>query len=208
MIRRGVFLADGAADMPLSQHLERLCAERGVEVRITAPDFRLLRTPPGLKVSDRLRHSLVQEIQPEIVFVHRDAEGQPPKERCLEVKNAIAQASPGLPHVPVVPIRMTEAWLLVDEQQIRDVAGRPNSTAPLALPPIRRIEQHSDPKELLKAALVTASGCTGRRLEAFQRRFGNHRHTLLQRLDTSGPVRQLSAWKALEASLNQVLPTI
>ena len=55
MIRRAIFLADGSSDDPLGEHLEVLCARRGLEVRITTPDLRRLPEPPGLRVVDRLR---------------------------------------------------------------------------------------------------------------------------------------------------------
>ena len=202
MIRRAIFLADGSSDDPLGEHLEVLCARRGLEVRITTPDLRRLPEPPGLRVVDRLQEAFRLSDIPDIVFVHRDAENQDPLERYAEVADAVAQVSQGLPTVAVVPVRMTEAWLLVEEDNVREVAGRPRSTADLGLPSVSRIESHPDPKSLLREALDIASGLEGRRLQRFQRRFGQHRRTLLQRLDIDGPVRQLSAWQALESSLD------
>ncbi len=42
--------------------------------------------------------------------------------------------------VPVVPVRMTEAWLVLDEAEIRRVAGRPASTNGLGVPPIGTVD--------------------------------------------------------------------
>ena len=140
---------------------------------------------------------------PDIVFVHRDAEGQDPARRYAEIAEAVALVSEGLPAVAVVPVRMTEAWLLLDEQSIREVAGRPSSTVDLRIPAISRIEAHPDPKSLLQQALAAASDLTGRRLDRFQQHFGQQRRTLLQRLDIDGHVRQLSAWQALESSIDE-----
>ena len=134
--------------------------------------------------------------------MHHDAENQDPLERYAEVADAVAQVSQGLPAVAVVPVRMTEAWLLLDEHNVREVAGRPRSTADLGLPSVSKIESHPDPKSLLREALDIASGIEGRRLQRFQRRFGQHRRTLLQRLDIDGPVQRLSAWQQLESSLD------
>lgn len=208
MIRRALFLSDGPSDEPLGQHLERLCAKRGVVVQITAPDFTRYRPPPGRRVADRLQAAFALEVEPEILFVHRDAEGRTPADRRHEVGKAVARIMPGLPHIAVVPVRMTEAWLLVDHGLIRRVAGKPNSSIRLGVPPTKHLERHRDPKGLLKAALGTASGLSGHRLKRFDRRFGQHRWIILQQLDIHGPVRQLPAWQALESSIDATLAAL
>jgi hypothetical protein len=137
----------------------------------------------------------------DVVFVHRDAEAQDPERRYAEAQAGVDAVRPGLAHVTVVPIRMTEAWLLVDEQAIRRVAGRPASTMPLGLPDIRRVEMIPDPKATLARALEVAAGCTGRRRERFVRDFGEHRRLLLERLDHAGPVTRLESWRRLETDI-------
>ena len=52
----------------------------------------------------------------DLLFIHRDAEGQNPQLRHEEISEAAA----GKAHVAVVPIRMSEAWLLFDEEAIRE----------------------------------------------------------------------------------------
>lgn len=205
MIKQGVLLADGSSDAPLSQHLESLCAIRGVRIQIITPDLRILPIAPGLRVADRLKAVFELGMKPEIVFVHRDAEKQDPSLRYKEVQDAVDAARPGLPAVAVVPVRMTEAWLLLDEDQIRQVAGRPRSTVALKLPPISKIEAHPDPKQLLRDALRVASGLHGRRLDRFQHQFSSNRRTLLQRLDINGPVQNLSSWRMLESTLDRIV---
>lgn len=206
MIRRALFLTDGPSDAPLGEHLEFMCAERGVEVRVTTPDLRRLPDPPGLKVADRLRAAFdIDDFGYELAFVHRDAERQDPKLRFREVAEAIAATRDGLPFVPVVPIRMTEAWLLLDEQLIREVAGRPDGRTPLELPKLSQVESLPDPKSTLRVALETASGLRGRRMRQFASRFGENRRLLLERLDIHGPVTELEAWRALESSLDEAL---
>ena len=205
MIRPALFLSDGPSDEPLGQHLERLCAERGVVLQMTSPDFGRLPRPPGRRVADRLQAAIELGVDPEILFVHRDAEGGRPANRWNEVRKAVAKVMPGLPHVAVVPVRMTEAWLLVDHGLIRRVAGRPKSSDRLGVPPVKHLERQRDPKGLLRAALRTASGLSGPKLERFDRRFGEHRRIILQQLDIHGPVRQLPAWQALESSINAML---
>lgn len=93
--------------------------------------------------------------------MHRDAEAQEPELRRAEIR----RASEGLDtqHVPVIPVRMTEAWLLGHERSIRSAAGNPRGTDDLFLPELRRLERVPDPKNLLREALVRASGLGTRR---------------------------------------------
>jgi hypothetical protein len=208
MIRRGLFLADGPSDAPLGDHLEALCAACGCEVRITTPDLRRLPGRVGLTVEDRLRYILGQDTAYDVVFVHRDAEGQPPEQRRREIAEAVSAVRCAIPTVPIVPIRMTEAWLLLDERAIREVAGKPSGTVDLRLPPVRTVESVPDPKQRLREALVTASQLRGRRLEAFKQRFGDHRRQLLERIDHAGPISMLSAWQDLLRAIRDAVPDL
>lgn len=97
MIRRALLLTDGPSDAPLADHLEVLCAQRGVEVRITAPDLRRLPEPPGARISNRLKAVLdLGDAEYELLFVHRDAEGRPPTERRMEIFEGVGRVCPGL----------------------------------------------------------------------------------------------------------------
>jgi hypothetical protein len=108
---------------------------------------------------------------------------------------------PDVAHVPVIPIRMTEAWLLLDEAEIRRVAGAPNGKAALDLPRPRRVESIPDPKEVLRQTLARASGLSGRRLELFNKRFSLHRRQLLEGIDPHGPIRDVPSWCHFNADL-------
>lgn len=206
-MKQAAFLADGASDLPLGSHLGSLCAERGVEVIVTPVDQRLLPSPDRT-VRSRLQSLLEQGDGLDIVFIHRDAEGQPPELRREEINRAAMDLGLTIPIVSVVPVRMTEAWLLLDEQEIRTVAGRPRGTAYLDLPKVHQVEGIADPKALLRDLLLTASETVGRRREQFKRDFGRHRSLLIQRLNLSGQVRELAAWVRLEADLDEALTAI
>lgn len=116
MIRRGLFIADGSSDLPLARHLETICSSCGAAVEmVDVPADRL----PGVgrRVDDRLRAILAEDPDFDIVFVHRDSEGGDPSPRYSEVTSAASATFTG-PAVAVVPVRMTEAWLLLDEEAI------------------------------------------------------------------------------------------
>jgi Domain of unknown function (DUF4276) len=208
MILRGLLLTDGPSDTPLADHLARLCSARGRQVRITTPDLRLLSRRVGLTVEDRLRTILQLDSNYDIVFVHRDSEGQNPQLRRQEIADAFTAVRCALPAVPIVPIRMTEAWLLIDEQAIREVAGRPTGRVDLNLPPVNRVEEVPDAKRLLAEILVRASQLRGRKLERFKQRFGDHRRQLLERLDHCGQITALSAWQDLLVAVDAALATL
>lgn len=206
MTVRAVFIADGPSDLPLAEHLELLCAGHGVEVQVTPIDPRNLHAP-SRTVEGRVRFLLDQGADPDLVFVHRDAESQDPAARATEVRaGASAAGIEANRVVPVVPIRMTEAWLLIDESEIRRVAGRPNGTNALGLPSVSAVESAADPKALLASALLEAGQPSGRRRRAqFERDFGRHRALLLQRLDVAGPIGGLAAWQQLRDDVANVL---
>lgn len=188
-------LCEGSSDQSLVQHLQTLLVRYGAEEAVGTSDYR-----QGT-ISEKLRRCVNDNPNLDLVFVHRDADGRSADARIAEVRDGAKEVDFPLPCIPVVPICMTEAWLLTDEMAIRKIVGRPQGRANLGLPPLRRIEQTANPKAVLKKALARASEKTGRRLEAEKKQFNMRRRVLLQRLDIDGEVRHLSAWKALEAEI-------
>jgi len=93
----------------------------------------------------------------ELIFIHRDAEGQGISARVNEISSATKlRRTHELQHiVAVIPIKMTEAWLLLDEHAIRTAVGNPNGRMPLNLPSLKKIES-CDAKARLYEALETA----------------------------------------------------
>lgn len=104
--------------------------------------------------------------------------------------------------VCVIPVRMTEAWLLTDEQAIRHAAGNPNGQTALNLPRISELEDVPDPKDMLYRALRTASGRTGRRLREFRE---NHAvHLIFDRMKHFSDLKQSAAFQALEEDIRNI----
>ena len=142
----------------------------------------------------------------QILFVHRDADGPDPARRYQEIRAVIdmlPQDSKSMAYVCVVPIRMTEAWLLTEETAIRRAAGNPNRTVHLPLPSLQHIEAIPDPKERLRELLRTASQLTGRRLKRFNdslcaQRVAAYMHGFQE-------LRALSAFKRLESDLTAII---
>lgn len=191
---------DGSSDEPLAAHVKALAAASGVELEVVVPDLARLDPAPARTVKARLGRVMEFDHEFEVLVVHRDAEKQSPAARRAEIDEAAAVLGVAWHQIPVIPVRMTEAWLLLDEHAIRRVAGKPTGTIDLALPAVGALESLADPKDVLSEALERACGLSGRRLASFRRDFPQHRRQLIERIDRDGRIRELRAWKALETS--------
>lgn len=136
----------------------------------------------------------------DLLFVHRDADRADVDERVNEIYRALPQGSAN--HVLVVPVRMTEAWLLSDEAAIRAASDNPNGVAPLDLSP-RRWDHLPDPKSVLRTALRTATGLPARRLERFDP--DSRRVRVAELTDSFSRLRDLPAFTKLEDDLSDAL---
>ncbi|WP_086823276.1 hypothetical protein [Streptomyces sp. NRRL B-24572] len=208
MTVRALYLCEGSSDTGLRFHIEAIAADMGREILVTVPELDRLPKKPGRTVEDKLRAA--QQLSDsghayDLVVIHRDSDSGPPDRRRTEIAEAVATVSPGVAHVPVIPVRMLEAWLLLDQAAIREVAGNPNGKVPLNLPKPARVESVSDPKAVLKQAIATASEERGRGLQKLQARFSANRARLLQMLDRAGPVKQLASWQSFTDDLRDAL---
>jgi hypothetical protein len=193
---RGLFVAEGTSDGPLAGLVELLFRERGADLRLTVPPFEQLsnvrkdiksRVEAGLKLMDN---------RVDLVVVHRDADNVGSETRRQEIDKAMGKTcAPAW--CPIVPVRMTEAWLLLDEPLIRRVAGNPRGRVPLNLPKLPEVERLADPKDYLRQALLTAADSTGRRRERDTKRFNQQRRQLLEGLDHHGVIQRLPSWQQL-----------
>lgn len=195
---RFLLITEGSSDANLLSVLEALCLECGAEdVRGTYAD--LSRLPHvGHKLTDKLTGALKYESGFNLVFIHRDADACDDAPRRAEIEQAVVEVCLPFPHVPVVPIHMTEAWLLADVEAIRKAADNPRGRVALNLPALHDIQGIHDPKSLLKQALCTASELSGRKLDKFQSAFGRKRALLLESLRCDGLHASLPAWQRLK----------
>lgn len=194
MILRILFIGEGTSDSGITTHISRIVGDHGHSAVITDPLADRLPPPPRKTVAAKLQAVKDLGGAYDLVAVHRDADnaGRPP--RLEEINSAIRLVMPDTPGVPVIPIKMTEAWLLLDEAEIRRVAGSPNGKAKLELPSARDVELVRDPKEVLRNKLEVASELSGRRLKIFRHRFSEHRRQLLDRINPDGPIREVQSW--------------
>lgn len=167
---RFTLVSDGSADAALIPILRWLLGQHGVTaVQPQWADLSRVRLPRHPSLADRLQKAL--ELYPcDILFIHRDAEREPRQRRIDEIQRALARIPPVLrapTAICVVPVRMTEAWLLFDEAAIKQAAGNRQSGERLPLPSLSTLEDIPDPKQILHHCLKQASGLRGRRLDQF-----------------------------------------
>ena len=204
---RYTLLADGSSDRALlpilTWLLRRYCGAIPIEAEFA--DLRRLPSPPK-KLSERINWSV--ELYPcDLLFVHRDAESAPIEKREAEVHKALKESSveDSVRVVCVVPVRMQEAWLLIDETALRRAAGNPNGTQSLDMPDVQRLEELADPKQLIRELLRQASGLRGRRLKRFSWRSSAHR--VAEMIDDFSPLYGLAAFQRLAAEVKRVATT-
>ncbi|MEW6664572.1 MAG: DUF4276 family protein [Thermodesulfobacteriota bacterium] len=202
---RYTLISDGPSDRALIPLLTWVLREKGEITRVQAEWADLGRLPrPPKRLRDRIL--LAIDLFPcDLLFIHRDAERQETESRCEEIRTAIREAaSQGFrtPAVCVVPVQMTEAWLLFDEAAIRLAAGNPNGKNSLSLPELAKIEQIPNPKDILFQALREASGLTARRLKKFN--LAGARIRITELIADFSPLRALRAFQELEEKISSL----
>jgi hypothetical protein len=183
---------------------------RHVVIESEFADLRMLRRKPASLV-ERIGSAL--ELYPaDLLFIHRDAENQDPEARLSEIEGAVQTAAATQTWVGVVPVRMTEAWLLIDESAIRTAADNPNGEVALALPALSELERLPDPKRRLRELLEKACEKRGRRLEQFRRDLPWRVQRVAQLIQNFAKLGQLTAFRRLQrdtrGALAQVRPDL
>lgn len=135
-VLRFALLADGSSDRALLPILQWVLLAAAPHLELANAGFRAR----GHNPLHQEMLATVAEHRPQLLFVHRDAEGFDPQKRRAEIPDI------ELPLVKVVPVRMTEAWLAFDQHAVRLAAGNPAGNAELGLPPLPRTETCPDPR--------------------------------------------------------------
>ncbi len=201
-----VLIAEGASDYALVTHLEALCSYCGAtEVTGVALEFERLPASVGRSVLDKLTAAQKAEPGANLFFVHRDADGRDSSSRHQEIRAAVETCQLVVDWVAVVPVQETEAWLLLDETEIRRVARKPRGSVRLELPSPQQVENVANPKERLKVALTEASEASGRRLDRIRRDFSNQRELLARRLSVEGPLSSVPSWVRMRDDLQRII---
>ena len=185
-----LFACEGSSDAALIPHIQRLIVEHSDVGTVDGDSWH--RNSP---LARRIQTGIQAAESVDVLFVHRDANSAGADARFQEIAHAVEAAGVTVPWVSVVPVRVTEAWLLLDEAAIRKAVGRPNGRTPLDLPTPREAERRAEPKRILADAFLAASEATGRREKIIRRDFSRLRGRLLADLPIDGAVTQLPSWR-------------
>lgn len=198
-------IADGSSDMTLLRiikwSLDDLYPKLSNDGSFA--DFRNIQEPPK-RLADKVRTAKLY-YPFDILFVHRDAESTNSRlitQRCQEV-NAELQEEDIDKTICIVPIKMMETWLLIDEVAIKKAAGNRNYRGSINLPSLRILERESQPKELLHTLLREASGKKGRNLKKFN--IDKAVHLVAENIEDFSPLRNLVAFRVFEEELKSVV---
>lgn len=203
---RYTLLSDGPADKALMPILTWLLRQHlpNLPIQSRWADLRRLPRPPR-DLGGKIRESL--NLFPcDLMFIHRDAENASLNDRLNEIRQAVVHANVDdaiSNFICVVPVRMTEAWLLFDSDAIRQAAGNPNGTVSLQLPRLSDIESLPDPKRILNRALKTAKEYGTRRRRSFDVNRAVQR--VPECIEDFSPLKRLSAFTALEEEVKRMV---
>ena len=135
-----------------------------------------------------------------LIFAHRDSENLSLVERAREFDRLDSKRV-----VPVIPVRMSESWLLIDGRAIAKAAGAPSTAVPV--PRLSQIEQIANPKEVLDDCLTKAAGSpSGRRGKKFRRSIVERRVSVASRISDYSPLESLTAFVQFQQCLAEAYP--
>lgn len=186
-------VADGSSDRLLVPIIQWAIHRLDPEVEILEPEFRRRSGSVEGFLSAYPSDSM-------LIFVHRDAENLP-----LEARMREFQSVSRTDVVAVIPVRMSEAWILFDGSAIARAAGSPSAQVPV--PKLSEIEGIAEPKDLLEKLLFEAAGSpTGRRGKNFKRSIVERRVSVAGLISDFGPLESLSAFQQFQVSLAERYP--
>ena len=202
-------LCDGSSDKVLVKILTWIIRKQltNVSIRVEFGDLRKLPNSPK-KLEERMQKVL--EYYPcDVLFVHRDAEKhslESRKQEVIEAWRKIKNTTISDDNIiAVIPVRMTEAWLLLNEESIKIAAGNPNNKNSLSLPSLHHVEDLPNPKAVLHQKIKEASNLQGRKLAKLK--IPQRVHVLVDNITDFSPLRQLSAFQKLEKDIKTPLLT-
>ena len=179
--------------MPL---LQKLLQTHLTNIPFKEPE---LVVPPVKTLTEKIAFA-IDNFDFDILFIHRDAENQDRQKRIEEITQAAPQGQH--PVVCVIPVKMTEAWLLTSEAVIRQAVGNPTSKAKLALPSLKKIES-CEAKFVLNQALIAATEWGTQRRRKFNPE--QYRYRVAELTTNLQALRQIRSFQLLENDLVDLL---
>jgi len=200
-----VLLADGSSDATLLVIIKWLLNDLYPQLLTQGSfaDLRIFPNPPKT-LKDKINKARVYYPH-DILFVHRDAESIDYKmidKRIKEIEDSIDTKNLNKT-ISIIPIKMMESWLLIDEDAIRKAAGNRNYKGEINLPHIKDIEKIQQPKQLLFEILREVSGLKRRNLD----KFNEHKavHDVAEFIENFSLLRTLKAFQTFESQVKSTI---
>ncbi len=186
-------VADSGTDRLLVPIIEWAIHRLDPQVEILEPEFSKRHGPVG-EFLDSYDPSTM------LIFCHRDSENQTVDQRMREFSPITRRDV-----VPVIPVRMSEAWILFDGAAISQAAGLSGNG--VTTPRISDLENLSDPKQHLDELLLTAAGNpSGRRGRNFKRSIIERRVSVASLISDYSPLEGLPAFHCFQRHLRRRYP--
>lgn len=195
--RHFTLLAEGSSDRVLLPIIRWMLSQHHVAYEWSEQLANLSALPVAPRsLTDRITAS-INYFPSDVLFVHRDSDSSSVESRVEEIRAAFADRadSPDVTCIPVIPVRMTEAWLLISEAALRASVDNRNGRVVLNLPAINTLEAIPNPKQLLEETLLMASELTGRRRKKFH--FPAHRARIPDSIDNWNRLLELPSARRL-----------
>lgn len=199
-------IGDGSSDKALIPVINWLLNDLFPELPVsgTFAEFRHLKYPPSKKdVKAQVKYA--SYYYPfDILIYHRDAEDRSEDIIAIRKEEVLGELDDEIlleKMVCVVPVVMTETWLLIDRTAIKKAAGNRNFAGELALPAIQTLELKSNPKMMLHELLRTARDTKKRDLAKFN--VYQAVHLVAEYTTDFSALRQLRSFKEFEKDLKQ-----
>lgn len=199
-------IGDGSSDKALMPVINWLINDLFPELPVsgTFAEFRHMRNPPA-KNDIKGQVEYASYYYPfDILIYHRDAEDRSEDIigiRKEEILGELDDETLLEKTVCVVPVVMTEAWLLIDRTAIKKAAGNRNFAGELALPAVQTLELKSNPKSILQDLLRTARDTNKRDLAKFN--VNQAVHLVAEYTTDFSALRQLRSFNEFEKDLKQ-----
>lgn len=205
---RYTLIGDGSSDKALLPVINWLLNDLYPNLPIvdSFAEFGHLPKPPAKKDIAEQIECAAKYYPFDILFYHRDAEENTDRiidKRKEEILGAAANAHSSHSIVCVVPVVMTETWLLIDENAIKKAAGNRNFSGELRLPPVQILEQKTNTKSTLYDLLKVAKNTNKRSLQKFKPDYAVH--LVAEFISDFSPLRQLRSFRALEQDLKAAI---
>ncbi|MCX6153144.1 MAG: hypothetical protein NT007_03175 [Candidatus Kapabacteria bacterium] len=202
-------LTDGSSDRVLIKIINWLFNDLipNIPIKGQFSDFSFLKKPPTISRLDLRIKAAIEYYPCDILFVHRDSENESREDRYEEIIRFWNKASlSNQKMIPIIPVRMSEAWLLIDQQAIKIAASNRYYKGNITLPNTQNLEREPDPKKLLFELIQQVSELTGRRLKKLN--VHTARHIVAENIDNYSVLRNLSSFILFEEDVKKVIAEI